>query len=124
MSLFALIIAMGSALSSGGMVSVFIGLSSLALYAVSFFEAFKIRREMVMGKEVKDAIPNIKGIGGNKTMVIVIIALFAAAIGINILTALPWYAWLVLGIVAICYAPFLGKRARTSSKNNDADDAK
>jgi len=76
-----------------------------ALFAMAFFEAFAIRRDIVMGKEAKDTLPNIAMFGGgkNKALLAVLIFAFVVVLGINILTALPWYAWLVIGIVAVCY---------------------
>jgi len=95
--------------------------SIFALYAVSFFEAFSIRRDMIMGKEVKDVIPNLAIFGGSKVIIIVIAVVFAVSLGINILSSLPWYAWVILGIVAICYAPYIRgrKRSKPSDGGND-----
>lgn len=82
---------------------IFTGFAIAALYAIAFFEAFIIRRDMIMGKEIIDTIPNISMLGKNKTLLTVLIIILAVTLGINILAALPWYAWLIMGIVAICY---------------------
>ncbi|MCL2396472.1 MAG: hypothetical protein FWC93_00210 [Defluviitaleaceae bacterium] len=92
-------------------VAIFTGFSIAALYAVSFFEAFGIRRDIIMGKEVKDVIPNIGPLGKNKSLLAVLIVIVVVSLAINIVSALPWYAWLVLGIVAVCYfRGIIGKR--------------
>jgi len=123
-SALALVIFFSSALVPGfGIFRIITGFSIVALYAVSFFEAFSIRRDMIMGKEVKDAIPNFGILGGNKVVLIAVGIIFAAALGINILARLPWYAWLILGIVAVCYAPSLrGKKRKESSNNDNVED--
>jgi hypothetical protein len=100
------------------LLGIFAGFSIVALYAVSFFEAFSIRRDIIMGKEVKDALPNLAWLGGNKAVLILIAVIFAIALGINILARLPWYAWLILGIVAVCYAPYL-RRKKGKKLSND-----
>jgi len=82
---------------------IFTSFAMAALAAVSFFEAFIIRRDMVMGKEIADTIPNLAFVGKNKTILAIAIAVLAVIVGINILGALPWYAWVVIGIVAVCY---------------------
>jgi len=97
--------------------SVLTGFAIFAIYAVSFFEAFSIRRDIIIGKEIKDAIPNFGIIGGNRVVLIAIGIIFAIALGINILSNLPWYAWLILGIVAVCYAPSV--RAKKGKKSSD-----
>ena len=75
-----------------------------------------------MGKEVKDTIPNLGILGGNKVVLVVLAVIFALALGINILSSLPWYAWIILGIVAICYAPYLrGKKRKNSSKDDNEE---
>jgi len=120
MSLLALIIFFTiTLLSHSGLFGVFTGLSIAALYAVSFFEAFSIRRDIVMGKEVKDAIPNFGMPGSNKVILIIIAIVVAAVLGVNILSSLPWYAWMILGIVAICYAPFIRKKKHDKAPNDE-----
>ena len=94
------------------------GFSIIAIFAVSFFEAFSIRRDIIMGKEVKDTLPNLGIILRNKVFLVVIAVLFA----ISILASLPWYAWLILGIVAVCYAPFMyGKKKKQSLKDEERE---
>ena len=106
--------------SNFGVFVLFPAFSIAALFAVAFFESFGIRRDIIMGKEVKDNIPNFGMIGGNKVVFIALGIILAVALGVNILARLPWYAWLVLGIVAVCYAPYLnGKNRKKSSKNED-----
>jgi len=103
------------------MLGVLTGFSIAGLYAVSFFEAFAIRRDIVMGKEVKDTIPNIAILRKNKYLLIVLIAVVAVTFGIRILSVLNWYVWIILGIVAIC---FIGTRAgsrRASGSKTDKD---
>ena len=93
-----------------GIFRIFTTFAIVALYAVSFFEAFGIRRDIIMGKEVEDTLPNLAWLGGNKAVLIAVAVIFALAIGVNILARLPWYAWLILGVVAVCYAPHLRKK--------------
>lgn len=100
----------------GGPFTIITGLGITALYAVAFFEAFAIRRDIVMGKEVSDSVPVI---GKNKTVLVVIAVVVAAALGINILSSLPWYAWMILGIVAVCYFPVAIVRV-TKGKKKDS----
>ena len=78
MSLFALAVAFSSTIPArgAGMRAALAGFSFLALYSTAFFEAFKIRREMILGKEIKDAIPNFL-LSGNKTVLIAAIAVVA-----------------------------------------------
>ena len=102
---------------------IFIGFSIVAIFAVSFFEAFSIRRDIIMGKEVKDVLPTISILVRNKAFLIVIAVIFAVAIGLNILAGLPWYAWLILGIVAVCYAPYVyGRKKKQPKKDEERKD--
>jgi len=102
MASLALLIFLTTVLAPSALV-IFTGFAMAALFGVAFFEAFAIRRSMVMGKEVADTIPNIAFIAKNKTILAIALAVLAVIIGINILGALPWYAWVVIGIVAVCY---------------------
>ena len=104
-----------------GRFSIFAGFSIAALFAVSFFEAFSIRRDIIMGKEVKDTIPNLGIFGKNKVIIIILAVIFVIVLAVNILSALPWYVWLILGIIAVCYAPAVygNKRKEMSDKEND-----
>jgi len=102
-----------------GILGIITGFAITAIYAVAFFEAFGIRRDIIMGKEVKDTLPNLAWIGGNKAILIVVGIIFAIAIGAHILARLPWYAWVILGIVAVCYAPYLRKKKNEKSQNNE-----
>ena len=101
-SALALLVFLTTALAPSILV-VLTGFSTAALFAVAFFEAFAIRRDIVMGKEVKDSIPNIAFILKNKTLLTVTLIIVAIAIGINIIASLPWYAWMIMGIVAVVY---------------------
>jgi len=107
MASLALLIFLTTALALSALV-IFTSFAMAALFGVAFFEAFAIRRSMVMGKEIADTIPNIAFATKNKTVLVIALAVLAVIIGINILGALPWYAWVVIGIVAVCY---LGTRA-------------
>ncbi|MCL2573897.1 MAG: hypothetical protein FWE34_05015 [Defluviitaleaceae bacterium] len=103
-----------------GIFGVFTGFAIVAIYAVSFFEAFSIRRDIIMGKEVKDAIPTLGLTGGSKTVLIVMTVMLVIAFAIHILARLPWYGWLILGVVAVCYAPTL---YRKKSKKDSSDES-
>ena len=107
--------------SNFGIFVLFPAFSIVALYAVAFFESFGIRRDIIMGKEVKDAIPNLGILGGNKVVIIALVVIFAVALGINIISSLPWYAWVILGIVAICYAPSVRRRKDKKSSGDEND---
>jgi len=107
------------------MLVIFTSFAMAGLFAVAFFEAFLIRRDMVMGKEVKDTIPNLAFIGKNKTILAILLIILAVSVGVSILSSLPWYAWLVIGIVAVCY---IGTRMPSNmgssgknDKNNDGN---
>ena len=107
--------------SNLGIFVLFPAFSIAALFAVAFFESFSIRRDIIMGKEVKDTIPNLGVFGGNKVVIIALAVIFALALGINILARLPWYAWLILGIIAVVYAPVArGKNRKKSSNGEDS----
>ena len=101
----ALLVFLISSLSFGsGLLAIPAGFAIAALYAASFFEAFSIRRDIVMGKEVKDTIP--KFFNNGKFAAIAVIALIAI-VGLNTLSSLrwlSWYVWLTLGIVAVVLA--------------------
>jgi len=105
--------------SNLGVLVLFPAFSIAALFAVAFFEAFSIRRDIIMGKEVKDTIPNLGMLGGNKVVIIVVGVILVVALGVNILASLPWYAWLILGIVAIIYAPYLRGKNRKNASNDE-----
>ena len=105
--------------SNLGILVLFPAFSIAALFAVAFFEAFSIRRDIIMGKEVKDTLPNLAWLGGNKAILIVVAVIFAVALGIHILARLPWYGWLILGIVAVCYAPYLRRKKEKKSSDDE-----
>ena len=104
--------------SNFGIFVLFPAFSIAALFAVAFFESFSIRRDIIMGKEVKDTMPSFGMPGGSKAVIIAIGVILVVALGVNILARLPWYAWLVLGIVAICYAPSLRGKNRKKMLND------
>ena len=79
------------------------GFSMAALFAVAFFETLVIRRDILMGKEVKDVVPNIGFLVKNKSLMAIVVVIMIVALGINIITSLRWYAWVVIGIVAVVY---------------------
>jgi len=116
---FTIFISVALLLPISGIFGIFMGFSIMTIYAVSFFEAFSIRRDIVMGKEVKDTIPNLGIFGSGKVILIIAIVILALVFGVNILSSLPWYAWLILGIVAICYAPFLRKKKGEQPPNDE-----
>ena len=105
--------------SNFGIFVLFPAFSIAALFAVSFFEAFSIRRDIIMGREVKDTIPNLGILGGNKVVIIALILIFALALGINILSSLPWYAWVILGVVAVVYAPIMRGKNKKNTQNDE-----
>jgi len=77
--------------------------AKFALFAVAFFESFSIRRDIIMGKEVSDTIPNIALLRKNKTLFAAVIIVVAVLLGVHTLASLGWYVWLVVGIVAVAY---------------------
>jgi hypothetical protein len=107
--------------SNLGIFVLFPAFSIAALFAVAFFESFSIRRDIIMGKEVKDTIPNLGIFGGNKVVIFVLGVLLALALGVNILARLPWYAWLILGIIAVIYAPIARGKNRKKSLNDESN---
>jgi len=78
-------------------------IATVVVYAIAFFEAFKMRRDMVMGKEVHDTIPDISILSKNKSLLTLILVIVGVMVGFNVLTSLRWFAWMIIGIVAICY---------------------
>lgn len=88
--------------------------AKLALFATAFFESFAIRRDIVMGKDVRDTIPSFEALKRNKAIFVAILILAAVVFGVNILSSLDWYVWLIFGIVAIVFLVF-GR----SRKNDD-----
>jgi len=116
---FTIFISVALLLPISGMFGIVMGFSIMTIYAVAFFEAFSIRRDIVMGKEVKDTIPSMGIFGSAKVLLVVAAIVVAAVFGVNILSSLPWYGWLVLGIVAICYAPFIRKKNNVQPPNDE-----
>ena len=106
---------------SFGPLGILTGFAMAALYAVSFFEAFGIRRDIIMGKEVKDTIPNIGPFGKSKNLLFVCVAIVAVSLAFNILAALPGPVWVVAGIVAVCYF-YAKSEGRKSGKGKDNQD--
>jgi len=72
--------------------------ANFAICAVAFFEAFAIRRDIVMGKEVQDVIPSFVK---NKTFLLAVAALLTLVVIINILSFIPWYFWILIAVAVI-----------------------
>lgn len=77
------------------------GFGLFALYAVSFFESFIIRRDIVSGKEVSDTIPNFVT---DKRFLIGLGAVLALAVLSSIISAVPWFVWVVAGVVILIFS--------------------
>jgi len=67
--------------------------AKFALFAVAFFESFAIRRDIVMGKDVSDSIPNIDALRKNKTLFAAVIIVAAVVIGLRVLASLGGLVW-------------------------------
>jgi hypothetical protein len=92
-SAVALVLFLTVQFGSGGLASltIFTGFATAALYAVAFFEAFSIRRDIIMGKEPSDVIPNFVK---NRTFLLIIAAMLVFVIVINVLSFIPFPLWL------------------------------
>ncbi|MCL2620985.1 MAG: hypothetical protein FWD97_08655 [Defluviitaleaceae bacterium] len=86
------------AISGLGIFTVFTGFGLLALYTVSFFESFIIRRDIVAGKEVADTIPSFVT---DKRFLIAIGAVLGLTVLASIISVVPWFIWVAAGVVVI-----------------------
>ena len=93
------------------------GFAIAALYAVSFFESLSLRRDIIEGKEVADRIPNLRGLLQNKLLVGGLAAVVVISILHAVLSALPWPAFLAIGIAIF----FIISNRKKRGKNSDDD---
>ena len=77
--------------------------AKFALFAVAFFESFSIRRDIIMGKDVSDSIPNIGALRKNKALFAAVIIVAAVIIGLRVLAFLGGLVWLIAIIAVILY---------------------
>ena len=99
-SALALMIYLTATLSIGGgsFLTIFSSFAKGAIFFVSFFEAFKLRREMVMGNDVKDEFPAFLA---RKEILMVVAVIVLLSFFTNLIAALPWFGWLIVILFAI-----------------------
>ncbi|MCL2235815.1 MAG: hypothetical protein FWB98_05180 [Defluviitaleaceae bacterium] len=83
------------------LMTILTGFSIFALMAVGFFEGFALRRDMVAGKEVVDALPKFIT---NKTILVAIGAVLVIAILASIISSVPWIIWVIAGVAVVIFA--------------------
>ncbi|MCL2854949.1 MAG: hypothetical protein FWE21_04955 [Defluviitaleaceae bacterium] len=81
-----------------GIFTVFTGFGLLALYAVSFFESFVMRRDIAAGKEVADSMPAFVT---SKTFLVAVGVTLALSVLASIISVVPWPFWVIAGVLAV-----------------------
>jgi hypothetical protein len=83
--------------------------SIVAAVVIPFFEALSLRRGIVAGIKPEDCIPAF----AKSPLVLVIVAFFLIVpFVVNILSALPWFVWLILLIVLAAAFGWFNKKPK------------
>ncbi|MCL2170743.1 MAG: hypothetical protein FWB71_01210 [Defluviitaleaceae bacterium] len=98
------------------LLNVFLGFGIAGLYIISFFEALKLRRDMVAGIETPDALPDLGGIIRNKTIMGIVVLIVGISVLHALITAVPVIA--PLAIILIICAIWGRKKKKNDSGDN------